>query len=185
MNSHGRKPLISALRDYRHQWPAEAGTVDRFIEFVSSNPDCFDRSLREGHVTGSAWVVDREGRRVLLTHHRKLGKWLQLGGHADGESDVHKAALREVAEESGLTDVVPVGAGIFDVDIHWIPERGSEPGHYHYDVRYAMQATTSEDYVVSDESHDLGWIEVARITSVTMEPSMLRMASKWMERQPS
>ena len=84
-----------------------------------------------------------------------------------------------MAEESGITDVVQVGDGIFDVDIHLIPERKNEPEHYHYDVRYALQVTGDEDYVVSDESHDLDWLEIDRLSERTQEESMLRLARKW------
>ena len=153
--------------------------TDRLIDFVTTYPSCFERSLKVGHVTGSAWVVNLAGTHVLLTHHRKLDKWLQLGGHADGDSDLLRVAQREVQEESSLERVVPLSRTIFDIDIHLIPERGSDPAHYHYDIRYAMHSLGREDYVVSDESHDLSWIEIKNLQCVTNEPSMLRMASKW------
>ena len=116
---------------------------------------------------------------MLLTHHKKLNKWLQLGGHADGDSNVLRVAMREVAEESGIEDVEPVGDGIYDVDIHLIPERGDEPEHYHYDIRYALRTVSREDYIVSDESHDLAWIEISKLHELTDEWSMVRMAKKW------
>ena len=77
--------LARQLRDYRIRWPGEAAVVARFLDFLASQPDAFARSLAVGHVTGSAWLVDRAGARVLLTHHKKLGIWVQLGGHADGD----------------------------------------------------------------------------------------------------
>lgn len=174
-----RNLILGQLETYLNQYPDESAMLERYISFVNANMDCFERSLQIGHVTGSAWVVNRAGTHTLLTHHKKLNKWLQLGGHADGDADVLRVAKREVAEESGLVDVVPVGAGIFDVDIHLIPERKNEPEHYHYDARYALQVTGDEDYVVSDESHDLAWIEVAHLHERTTEESMLRMARKW------
>ena len=130
-----RKDILRKLEDYLDVYRNESQMIERFIAFVSSNEDCFERALKEGHVTGSAWVVNRDGTRVLLTHHKKLNKWLQLGGHADGDSDVLWVAMREVAEESGIEAVELVGDGIFDVDIHLIPARRDEPEHYHYDVR--------------------------------------------------
>lgn len=174
-----RHSILQQLENYLNQYPDESTMVARYISFVKAYADCFERSLQIGHVTGSAWVVNRAGTHTLLTHHKKLNKWLQLGGHADGDADVLRVSKREVAEESGLVDVVPVGAGIFDVDIHLIPERKSEPEHYHYDVRYALQVTGDEDYAVSDESHDLAWIEIDRLHEKTQEESMLRMARKW------
>ena len=72
-----RNELKARLAPYRRQWPDESETVARFEAFVDSHPDCFHRSCRVGHITGSAWIVNRTGERVLLTHHRKLGRWLR------------------------------------------------------------------------------------------------------------
>lgn len=177
-----RDSIIRQLEAYGAVWREEIAVVRRFIAFVSAHPDCFERSLKVGHVTGSAWVVDRTGRQVLLTHHRKLNGWFQLGGHADGDADILRVATREAIEESGLNAVVPVSEDIFDVDIHSIPGRGEEPEHFHYDIRYALQSVECDDFAVSDESHDLAWIEIARLSERTTEESMLRMASKWMAR---
>ena len=179
-----RADLIRALRAYGARWPAEAETVRRFVDFLETHPDAFARSLACGHVTGSAWLVDRAGARVLLTHHKKLGIWVQLGGHADGDADVFRVARREAEEESGLADLAPVAADIFDVDVHEIPARGAEPAHLHWDVRYAFRATGREAFRVSDESHALAWIDVAALETVTREESMLRMARKWRAAPP-
>ncbi len=177
-----REKLIGQLSDYLSRWGEEYETVQRFIDFVSSRSDCFERELSVGHVTGSAWVVNKECTHVLLTHHRKLNRWLQLGGHADGDSNTLHVALREVEEESGLERIQPIGDEIFDVDIHRIPARGHEAEHFHYDVRYAVQSLGDDHYKVSDESHDLGWIEIRNLDRVTDEVSMLRMAEKWKRR---
>ena len=176
-----REEVIRRLRDYQVRWPGEGETVARFIDFVSANPDCFERRLQIGHVTGSAWVVDGSGTRVLLTHHRKLDMWVQLGGHADGDADVFRVARREAEEESGLEAIEPVWTQIFDIDVHRIPARGHEPQHLHWDLRYAFRAAGSESFRVSDESHDLAWIEIRDLRSVTTEESMLRMARKWLD----
>lgn len=176
-----RNKLIQQLRAYQAKWSNESATAERLIDFVSSNTACFERTLNIGHVTGSAWVVNKAGTHVLLTHHKKLDKWLQLGGHADGDPDMLGVAMREAQEESGLEEVEPLDKRIFDIDIHLIPARGEEPAHYHYDIRYAMQYLGNEDYVVSDESHDLDWVEIENLEQLTNEESMLRMVSKWKE----
>lgn len=142
----------------------------------------FHRENVIGHFTGSAWLVDASGERVLLTHHRKLQRWLQLGGHADGDSDLAAVALREACEESGLADLT-VEPEIFDVDRHWIPERKSEPGHWHYDVRYVVRVGGDENFAVNDESLELAWVSIRDLAEAhDTDESLRRMASKWLAR---
>ncbi|MFN7932430.1 MAG: NUDIX hydrolase [Bryobacteraceae bacterium] len=176
-----RARLLEQLAAHTPSTTEEASMRARLAEFVSAHENCFERTLLIGHVTGSAWIVDRERAHVLLTHHRKLDKWLQLGGHADGDSDVLRVAMREAEEESGLASLQPVRPDIFDVDIHLIPARKSEPEHFHYDVRYALEADRAEPIRLSDESHDLRWVPVDEVHRLTEEESVLRMVRK-MER---
>jgi 8-oxo-dGTP pyrophosphatase MutT (NUDIX family) len=178
----GNDALILQLMEYRNRWPDESLVATRFIDFLSANPDCFERSLQTGHVTGSAWLVDAAGLRVLLTHHKKLDMWIQLGGHSDGDGDILRVAMREAREESGLSAIEPVSPRIFDIDVHQIPARPNEPEHLHWDIRYALRATGAEEFTPSDESHDLRWVEIANLNHLTQEESMLRMAVKWMTR---
>ena len=93
-----RQQLLNLLQEYQLTYPGESATCARMARFVRDHAHCFDRSLENGHVTGSCWLVDRAGDRVLLTHHKKLNKWLQLGGHADGDPDVLRVALKEGSE---------------------------------------------------------------------------------------
>lgn len=170
------------LESYCQRWPEEAEAVALFIELLDDRANAFLRSRLAGHFTGSAWLVDRSGTRVLLTHHRKLERWLQLGGHADAESDLARVALIEAEEESGLSDLT-VEPAIFDLDRHWIPEHKGVPAHWHYDVRYVVHADANEDYIVSDESHDLAWREIATLVDDEgADPSLRRMAKKWLAR---
>jgi ADP-ribose pyrophosphatase YjhB (NUDIX family) len=173
-----RGPLLQALDQYHVRHPDESNMVRRFREFVAREPGCFERTTIEGHVTASAWVVDKRRTHTLLTHHRKLNKWLQLGGHADGNHDLVAVALTEAREESGIEDVTLLLPDIFDLDIHVIPARQSDPEHLHYDVRYVVHAGHNR-HVVSEESHDLAWVPVVSIDHYTTEESMLRMAQKW------
>ena len=139
----------------------------------------FKRQLEEGHMTASAWLISADGKRVLLTHHRKLNLWLQPGGHCEGDADIRRVALKEAQEESGIDQWDFVSEEIFDIDIHEIPAHRQEPAHYHYDVRFLLQAVGNEDYVVSEESHDLAWVELEKLSAYTDEESILRMARKW------
>jgi 8-oxo-dGTP pyrophosphatase MutT (NUDIX family) len=174
-----RQPLLDALHVYAPRHPAEAEVVARFIAFVQAEPDCFRRELLHGHLTGSAWIVNRTGDQVLLTHHRKLGIWVQPGGHCDGDPDVLATALREAAEESGLDPLSPISTDIFDLDVHEIPQRGAEPAHLHWDVRFALRHDGDGRYEISPESHDLAWVPLDRITEFSQDESLLRMARKW------
>ena len=152
--------------------------VQRYIDFVEENTDCFERSLLIGHVTGSAFLLDSRCERVLFTHHAKLDRWLQPGGHADGESNVANVAMQEALEESGLTDIEFVTSELLDVDIHAIPARKDEPEHFHYDCRFLLKSSGSDDFVVSEESHDLAWAPLGDVSDYTDEESILRMQEK-------
>ncbi|MGN2249996.1 NUDIX hydrolase [Frateuria sp. GZRe14] len=156
--------------------------VSGFLRFLASADEVFERSHPPGHFTGSAWLVSADGERVLLTHHRKLGRWLQLGGHADGDRDLARVALREAEEESGLGNLV-VEPEIFDLDRHLIPARGEVPAHWHFDVRYVVRATGSEAFAVSEESLDLAWRSIRTIAQDPQaDASLRRMAQRWLAR---
>lgn len=172
--------LRSLLNSYVPSCKAEARDSARMLSFLGAHPDCFERSCKPGHFTGSAWLINATGDSVLLTHHKKLGRWLQPGGHADGDSDLLRVSLREASEESGIDEIEPAAPGIFDIDIHEIPEHKGIPAHLHYDVRFALRAL-SDKFVVSDESTALAWVPLKRLEEYTLEDSLLRMRAKWIK----
>lgn len=177
-----RHALAEAFHAHAQACPAQAEVAASFNVLLEDVADPFVRERLDGHFTASAWLLDRSRTRVLLTHHRKLGIWVQLGGHADGDRDLARVALREAEEESGLVDL-RVDPSIFDLDRHWIPERREVPGHWHYDVRYVVFADGSEDFVVSAESHALAWREIASIADdAGADTSLRRMAQAWLAR---
>jgi len=172
--------LAAQLVEYERYNSLCGEIVSRFETLVATSDRCaFRDHFAPGHLTGSAWVVDESGARVLLLHHGKLDRWLQPGGHADGDFDLARVALRETQEESGLTRLQVIDSEIFDLDIHEIPARGVEPAHLHFDVRYLIRADSSEDLILSDESHALAWIELANLERYTTEESVHRMARKF------
>jgi 8-oxo-dGTP pyrophosphatase MutT (NUDIX family) len=177
------RTLHAALHAYGQCWPEEAATADLFRSFLSEAPMAFERTHPPGHFTGSAWLVSADGARVLLTHHRKLDRWLQLGGHADGDHDIARVVLREAEEESGLAGLV-VAPALFDLDRHLIPARLDEPAHWHYDIRHVVQAAPgAEQFVVSAESHALAWRPViGLVDDDAVDASVRRMARKWLQR---
>ena len=173
--------LARAFADFGVLHPAQQETVDDFIALLGDVEDPFERARLAGHFTASALVVSGDGQRTLLTHHRKLGLWLQPGGHADGDRDLARVALRETEEETGLVDV-RVQPGIFDLDRHWIPEHKGIPGHWHYDVRYVVRAGADETFAVSEESHALAWRAIEEVAGGdAYDASLRRMARRRLE----
>lgn len=149
----------------------------RFSELLL-HPQAFHRDHLPGHITGSAWVLNQDRTKVLLVHHVKLNRWLQPGGHADGDENVLAVALRELEEETGVKSVKPLVNGIFDIDIHGIPSRKDFPQHDHYDVRFAFVADDKEPLWVSEESHDVQWVQLNTLGKFTTSQSILRMVDK-------
>ena len=188
-----RADLIALLGRYGERHPDEHGMTRRILDLLEGEPRCFERDCFPGHITASAWIVSRESRKVLLTHHRKLDRGLQLGGHTDGESDVLASALREAREESGIAELVPIPSGaeprILDVDVHEIPARTTEPAHQHHDIRFLLEAS---EHALLDrqksESKALRWFPAEGIEARFSEESLARMARKaafWLARTPS
>ena len=165
----------------------EAESLARMRTFLASSPEVFLRAHVPGHFTGSALVCDPHLSRVALTHHRKLDKWLQFGGHADGDENLARVALKEAEEESGLPRLryldfeealgCPHHPVPFDLDIHEIPARGSDPPHLHYDVRFLVVSEV-ETLQLNEESHQLGWFDFREAREKTQEESMLRQFQK-------
>jgi 8-oxo-dGTP pyrophosphatase MutT (NUDIX family) len=175
--------LRRLLHDYARKEPAHDALAAEFGTLIDDAEDAFRRERLAGHFTASCWLVSADGQRLLLTHHRKLQRWLQLGGHADGDRDLARVALKEAEEESGLTGLVLDDPAIFDLDKHWIPERKDVPGHWHYDVRFVIRALGGEDFVLSEESLELAWRPVVEVAGDPQsDESMQRMARRWLAR---
>ncbi|KTF40392.1 NUDIX hydrolase [Xanthomonas translucens] len=173
--------LRRQLHAYATRWPQQAEVAAQFLAVLDDAQDPFVRERLDGHFTGSAWLVSADGTRTLLTHHRKLQRWLQLGGHADGERDLALVALKEAEEESGLSGLALEDGALFDLDRHWIPERSDVPGHWHFDARYVVRAGADEAFAVSAESLALAWRTIAELLAEPdLDPSLRRMAGKWL-----
>ena len=188
-----RRPLLEMLRRYTEKNPDEADVADRIERLVISRADCFERTCRPGHITGSAWVLSHDGRCCLLVHHGKLNRWLQPGGHADGQANVADVARREAEEETGLVDVELVDVDLavsegeptpLDIDVHLIPPRLDRDGnqledaHEHHDIRFLLVAAPGQKLVLSDESHEVRWFSHEEVLEATDEESVLRMLRK-------
>lgn len=171
------KGILELLSAYSCTSDSEKSIKKRFIDFVETNEDCFERHLLIGHITASAFVFDPKKHKTLLIHHKKLNKWLQPGGHCDGEEDTLAVALKEVFEETGL-QIENIGQEIFDLDIHTIPESKEVPEHEHFDVRYLLLADSKIPLVQNHETNQLKWIDLSEMEKYTTEESLMRMKNK-------
>ena len=176
-----RSALMQELSGYAVTHPEESSTVSRLIQFIARHEDCALRSQLSGHLTGAAWLVHPDQQQVLMLHHKKLDRWLQPGGHADGDLNLNRVALKEAEEESGLSGLV-AEPDIFDIDIHAIPERKDVPDHYHYDIRYVVYAEDDTDAPGNAESHQVAWVPYTDLLADDVEESIRRMAQKWQQR---
>lgn len=152
--------------------------ADRTTKLIKEQELAFSKKLLTGHVTASAFVINMKRDKVLLTHHAKLGKWLQLGGHCDGIKDPLFNAHKEAYEESGLTRIEPLSKSILDIDIHPKPEHNGVPSHSHYDIRYLFAADEREPLNISDESNDLKWVTLDQLEDYNNDHRLLIMRDK-------
>lgn len=145
---------------------AEQGELRaHYLRQLRERADGMWRSCRPEHVTSSALVVDASGSRVLLTLHKTVGQWLQLGGHCEaGDTTLAGAALREATEESGLTGL-SIDPSPVQLSRHQLLAGGCA-GAYHLDVQFLVTATAGTDYVVSEESHDLAWFPMDALPDI-------------------
>lgn len=157
----------------------EESCRQRMLDLLDTRSDCFRRDAFPAHFTGSALVVAADGSKVLLHHHRKLDRWLQFGGHCDGEENVLSVARREALEESGIDGLVVASVRPFDLDIHEIPAHRDEPVHFHYDVRYVLIAPEAAEAKTSAESKELRWFAFGELQDWDLDPGLRRLLAKW------
>jgi 8-oxo-dGTP pyrophosphatase MutT (NUDIX family) len=175
-----RKNLREKLERYYPTDEKEIADKAKMLSFLNSHEDCFERSLAIGHFTGSCWIVNHDSTKFLLTLHKKIKRWLQLGGHADGDTDLARVSLKEAHEESGLQHIELLSDEIFDIGIHLIAECNGIPAHYHYDVRFLLKASDpQEDIKISDESDDLRWFNEVSTLPPDSGINIPRMFEKW------
>lgn len=175
-----RYSVIEKLKNYTPTAATEILCRDRILTFIESHEDCFERSLAIGHVTASAWLLSKDKSKALLMHHARLDKWLQPGGHCDGDSNVLSVAIREAQEESGIQAIVPLSTSIFDVDIHLIPATVREKEHHHYDIGFLLHVVSDEQPVANSESKELRWFSKRYEELPSHDAAVHRKFTKWL-----
>lgn len=177
MNSKHKK-TYDLIENYQPLYQKELIFKEKMLELIYTCEDCFLRSCRVGHFTASAFLMNKELTHVLLMHHTKLDKWMQLGGHCDGDSDILNVAIKEAQEESGINEIKPLSAEIFDIDIHLIPPNRNDESHYHFDVRFLLHAYNDDKIQKNHESKELRWIEKDSMNLPSSSDSVTRMFEK-------
>lgn len=170
--------LENLLDMYHPDNDTEKAFKEQMFTFLEQHQVVFGTENPVGHFTGSAWIVNKDRSKALLTHHLKLDRWLQLGGHTEVEETIVEASMREGYEESGLKKLELVSPMIFDIDCHLIPERKGLLEHWHLDVRFLLEADDQEQLIISDESNDVKWFGLETLKTMIEEDSILRMIRK-------
>jgi 8-oxo-dGTP pyrophosphatase MutT (NUDIX family) len=176
-----RERLAATLAHYAPSHPQEAESLARIRRFLAAPADPFHRDNPEGHVTGSAVVARPDGSAFLLILHRKLGRWLQPGGHTEESDDsVLGTALREAREETGLARfAVPSEDAILDVDVHPIPARGKDAAHFHFDIRYLLVTAEAHDRsTAEDPARPMRWTTFEDAIASGVDDSLARALDK-------
>lgn len=171
--------LLDELRAYASVDEAEESHRQAMLALLEEGTEPFSRAhFVPGHFTASCYIVDGESR-LLLHHHRRLGRWLQMGGHVEGDEGPSAAALREGFEESGLGDLRLAPRAILDLDVHRIPAGKGEPDHDHFDVRYLARTSQPEAVTIDiGESNELAWVTLDRALDLMPGPESLRAIRK-------
>ena len=177
MTPAARRSILSDLEQFNVRNPDRA-TGSVIARFITSEDRWWCRDNPRGHITASAWILSPDRTHALLVHHRKLGRWLQPGGHIENDSSVFDAALREAREESGIPSLRSLHTGIFDVDIHWIPARNDFPTHQHLDIRFAFEADRATPLLCSSESHAVQWWALTALSLEITDESVGRMVEQ-------
>lgn len=174
-----RNELKKLLEEYQPYLVDEIHMYQNMCTFLDTNPNCFERSCLPGHFTASVWIVNPDFNKVLMVHHKKIGLWLQPGGHCDGDSRVQEVAKKELIEETGLVDFSFINT-IFDVDVHEISAYKNDPSHLHYDVRFLAIANSQQATILSDESNSIEWFTLDEAYKHNPHRSIERMVYKTM-----
>ncbi|ERI95069.1 hydrolase, NUDIX family [Clostridiales bacterium oral taxon 876 str. F0540] len=171
--------LINLVKKFSPEDIQEKESKEKILNFLHENDNFTGRDNNIGHITGSAWIVSKDRKKVLLTHHLKLDRWLQVGGHVESDNSMIESALREAREETGLTSIKVLSEEVFDIDVHLIPKRGDVEAHNHYDIRFLFEADENEKIKRQEnESKAVKWVALAEVPTYAEGGTVLRMTDK-------
>ena len=173
--------LKKELQAYTSLFPEETRVKYEMLKFLKEQKNPFARETEIGHFTGSAFLLNSNKTKFLLMHHKKLDRWLQPGGHCDGDENVLAVSIKEAREESGIDLIAPIHSSIFDIDIHLVPKNHRDETHYHYDVRFLLHTVNNDHLVKNSESNDLKWVNtnIDDVMEFEVEHSIIRMIHKY------
>ena len=169
--------FLEQLQNYKPYNEEEAHIKHIILDFLQQNESAFSRENVLAHMTTSAWIVNKERTKVLMAYHNIYNSWGWLGGHADGDEDLLRVVQKEVAEESGLTNIRLLYDGIYGINILTVNphyKRGKYvSAHLHFDVEYLFEAD-EEDAVrmKPDENSGVGWVSIEEINQYVTEEHM-------------
>jgi 8-oxo-dGTP pyrophosphatase MutT (NUDIX family) len=173
-----RSFLIDQIKQHKSNYTEESSFKNLFLQLLEEEK-CFSRINLSRHITGSAWITDFDREHIVLLHHKKLNKWLQPGGHADGNKDIEHVARKEAMEETGLINLQLAHPTLFDIDIHTIPAKNNVPEHDHYDIRYWFLADFNQTPITNHESNEVKWVDLSEAKKLAKgNKSLMRMIQK-------
>ena len=170
-----RTALIDKLENYKPYNEQEAADRGEILRQLKSFPDIFTRENLNAHMTASSWIVNPARTKVLMVYHNIYDSWSWTGGHADGETDLLAAALREAKEETGITKVRPVTEDIYSLEILTVDGHVKHgkyvSSHLHLNVTYLLEA--DEDEILhkkDDENSGVAWFGLDEAIFASSEP---------------
>jgi len=173
--------IKALLAQYLKDFPNELILVDSFLDFLDKQTNAYSRQCSIGHVTASAIILNQDLTQVVLMEHKKLSKWLQPGGHADGDTDLERVARKEAFEEVGLKNLLPEkNPSVIGLSIHTIPQRNEIPEHLHYDVRFAFRSL-ERSLRKNEESLDAQWFAIGSLEILVLEEELMRHVARAVE----
>ena len=175
------KKLLKQFKNYKIENSSEKEVAEKYIEFLEKIWEkWFYRENLEGHFTASIVVVNEDITKTLLMHHKKLNRWLNFWWHADWEIDLENVAIRELEEEAWITiSKSDLLKDFIDLDLQIIPERKSEPEHFHYDVRYVVKIDENTKFIKQEEEvNDIKWFSIEELEKENLSPWVLKIIQK-------